>query len=145
MTAISQELTVAPLPKLLLVLVLTAVACALAGCAMQVTGTGQMAPVTVSLNSQTVVVPQDGTPVHVGITIQSTSETALVSLVGLPGGVQEMYAATDTNPSGLLTFTATRAAMSGTYMPTVVVNSAGQMASLKFTLVVGSGKSMAEP
>jgi hypothetical protein len=132
--------------QLLTVISLAVLACALAGCAMQVTGTGQMAPpITVSLNSQTVVVPQDGTPVHVGITIQSTSETALVNLVGLPGGVQEMYAATDTNPSGLLTFTATRGAMAGTYMPTVVVNSAGQMASLKFTLVVGSGKSMAEP
>lgn len=97
-----------------------------------------MVPVTVSLNSQTVVVPEDGTPVHVGISIKSSSETALVSLVGLPGGVQEIYAASDTNPSGTLTFTATHAAVAGTYMPIVVVNSAGQTASLRFTLVVGS-------
>ncbi len=128
----------APLPKLLLVFVLGVFVCALSGCGAHVTGTGPMAqPISVSLNSPEVHVPLDGTPVHVVILIKSTSETALVSLIGLPGGVQEMYAASDTNPSGSLTFTATRTAMAGTYMPTIVVNSAGQSASLRFTLVVG--------
>jgi hypothetical protein len=102
-------------------------------------------PISVSLSSPVVAVPLNGTPVHVAISIKSTSETALVNLVGLPGGVQEMYAASDTNPSGSLTFTATMAAVAGTYTPTVIVNSAGQMASLKFTLVVESATAMAEP
>lgn len=129
----------APLPKLLLVMVLSAAVCALSGCGAHVTGTGPMAqPISVSLSTSEVVVPPNGTPVHVVISIKSTSETALVSLVGLPGGVQEMYAASDTNPSGSLTFTAARSAVAGTYMPTIYVNSAGQSASLRFTLVVGT-------
>jgi hypothetical protein len=127
-----------PSSQLLRAIGLALVACALSGCAMKVTGTAPMVPVTVSLNSQTVVVPEDGTPVVVGLTIRSSSETAVVIVSGLPGGIQEMYAASDTNPSGTLTFTATRSAVAGTYMPMVMVNSAGQIASLRFTLVVGS-------
>ena len=95
-----------------------------------------MAPISVSLSTSTVVVPRTGTPVHIQITITSTSETALVSFVGMPGGVQASYAATDTNPSGLLTFMATGKVSAGTYMPIITVNSAGQTAMLKFTLIV---------
>jgi hypothetical protein len=123
----------------------TAIACALSGCAAQVIGSNPMVPLLVSLNSTIVTVPQDGTPVRVVITIRSSSETALVSFIGLPGGVQEMYATTDTNPSGLLTFTATMGTVAGTYTPTIVVNSAGQTASLRFTMVVTSATPMAEP
>jgi|SRR4051812_29909563 len=103
-------------------------------------GGGQvpMAPVTVSLNPSTIVVAPGGTPVHTQLNIQSTSETALVNFTGLPGGVSEMYAASDTNPSGLLTFTAIKSTMAGTYMPTVIVDSAGQTVSTRFTLVVSS-------
>jgi hypothetical protein len=75
-------------------------------------------------------------PAHVQIAIHSTSETALVNFVGLPGGVQTNYAASDTNPSGLLTFVATGSAPAGTYSATVTVNSAGQAASAPFNLVV---------
>jgi len=135
-----------PLPKRLPVIVLAATVSALNGCGGNGTGTGPMGPpISVSLSMSQVVVPLNGTPVHVAISIKSTSETALVNLVGLPGGVEEMYAASDTNPSGSLTFTATMTAIAGTYMPTVVVNSAGQMASLKFTMVVESTSAMAEP
>lgn len=94
------------------------------------------APISVTLPSSPVVVPQDGTPVFVQITITSISETALVAVTGLPGGIQVKYAATDTNPSGILTFTGSAAAQLGTYTPKVVVNSAGQTASATFTLVV---------
>jgi len=104
-----------------------------------------MAPLLVSLNSSVITVPQDGTPVRVVLTIRSSSETALVNFVGLPGGVEEMYATTDTNPSGLLTFTARMGAVAGTYMPTIIVNSAGQTASLRFTMVVASGTTMDVP
>jgi len=97
-----------------------------------------MVPISVSLNPSTVVLAPGGTPVYAKITINSTSETALVNLIGLPGGVVESYAATDTNPSGLLTFTASKSAVDGTYMPIVMVNSAGQTASLTFTLLVRS-------
>ncbi len=93
-------------------------------------------PIMVSLPVSTVVVPQDGTQVIVPINITSTSETALVSVSGLPTGLQEKYEASDTSPSGSLSFTASAATPAGTYMPTVTVQSAGQTASANFTLVV---------
>ena len=133
------------LPKLPPVILLAAVVCGLNGCGAT-SGVGPMGPpISVSLSSPVVTVPLDGKPVHVAISIKSTSETALVNLIGLPGGVEEMYAASDTNPSGSLTFTAKLTAMAGTYMPIIVVNSAGQTASVKFTLVVATATSMAEP
>ena len=95
-------------------------------------------PITVSLPVSIVVVPQDGTPVVVPINITSTSETALVSVSGLPTGLQEKYAASDTNPSGSLAFTASAVTPAGTYTPKVTVQSAGQTASTDFTLVVSA-------
>ncbi len=99
-------------------------------------GTHPANPISVSLSSSTVVVPQDGMPTSVQITINSTSETALVSFTGLPGGVQTTYAASDTNPSGPLTFVATTSAPAGTYSASVTANSAGQTASTQFKLIV---------
>src|ERR1017187_2223972 len=110
--------------------------------ALAAVGCGSMSPqvpISVSVVTSTVVVSQNGTPVIVQILIDSTSETALVSLRGLPTGVQEAYAASDTSPSGTLTFTANTTATPGTYMPTVTVNSAGQMASTSFMLAVVPG------
>lgn len=98
--------------------------------------TSSQVPISVSVVRSTVVVSQDGMPVIVPISITSTSETALVFIRGLPTGIQETYAASDTNPSGNLTFVASTAAPLGTYTPTVTVNSAGQTASTDFTLVV---------
>lgn len=93
-------------------------------------------PITVFLPISTVVVMQNGMQVSVPIQISSTSETALVSVTGLPGGVQEKYASSDTNPSGSLAFTATAAAQTGTFMPIITVMSAGQTVSTSFTLIV---------
>jgi hypothetical protein len=93
-------------------------------------------PITVYLPVTTVTITQNGAPMAIPIQIQSTSETALVSVAGLPAGVSETYAASDTNPSGTLTFTATRTATSGRFMPQVSVMSAGQTANSGFTLIV---------
>lgn len=93
-------------------------------------------PIAVSLPISTVVVPQDGMQVIVPINITSTSETALVSVSGLPSGVQVKYSASDTSPSGSLAFTANASAPQGTYVPTVTVKSAGATASSSFTLVI---------
>lgn len=93
-------------------------------------------PVTVFLPISTVVVTAGGMQVNVPIQIRSTSETALVSVTGLPAGVQERYAASDTNPSGTITFTAAGTAPAGTLMPIVTVISAGQTVSTPFTLTV---------
>ena len=109
---------------------------AVAGCGGGSGGGSTPNPISISLSTSTVNVPEDGAPVHVQITINSTSETALVNFAGLPGGVQSSYQASDTNPSGLLTFIATASASAGTFRPTVTVNSAGQTASQQFTMVV---------
>ena len=95
-------------------------------------------PITVSLPISTVIVTRGDGPMSVPIQIRSISETALVSVGNLPGGVQVTYAASDTNPSGSLTFTANASTMTGTFMPFVTVISANQTASLGFTLVVKS-------
>jgi hypothetical protein len=110
---------------------------ALSGCGG---GGGNMtqAPITVYLPISTVVLSQGGAQTNVPIQIGSTSETAVVAVEGLPAGVKATYAASDTNPSGTLTFTANASAVVGTYMPVVAVNSAGQMASKSFTLIVKS-------
>jgi hypothetical protein len=112
-----------------------------AGCGAGGNSSIAQVPITVSLPISTVVLPRNGTQVIVPISISSTSETALVSITGLPGGVQEKYAASDTNPSGSLAFTASAATPTGTYTPRVTVNSAGQTASLNFKLVVTTATS----
>jgi hypothetical protein len=107
-------------------------------------GSGSMitqTPISVSLVTSSVVVSQDGSPVIVQISITSTSETALVSVNGLPTGVRETYSASDTNPSGTLTFAASATTQLGNYSSTVNVNSAGQFASTHFALTVKAAKS----
>jgi len=93
-------------------------------------------PISVFLPVSKVMLVPGGSSVAVPIRIDSTSETALVNLIGLPGGVQVIYHASDTNPSGSLSFTANKTSIKGTYMPIVTVNSAGQTASASFTLIV---------
>ena len=95
-------------------------------------------PITISLAVEQVVVSQNGSPTGVVVTIKSTSETAVVTAGGLPAGVRMTYAASDTNPSGLLTFTASGMSKVGLYMPILTVNSAGQIATLPFLLKVVS-------
>lgn len=92
--------------------------------------------ISVTLPISTVRVTQNGSAIIIPIQINSTSETALVMVSGLPGGIAEKYAASDTSPSGILTFTADASAKAGTYMPIVNVQSAGAMASASFTLIV---------
>ena len=121
-----------------------AIACALGGLLMSGCGGSGgasfvRAPISAALTSSTVVVSRNGTPTYVQILIQSTSETALVSFVGLPLGVQATYQASDTNPSGLLSFMAGSKATAGTFMPIITVNSADQTATVAFTMVVPAG------
>jgi len=117
-------------------------ALAIAGCG----GSGGMnvqVPISVSLTISKVAISQDGMPVVVQINIVSSSETALVSVIGLPEGVKETYAASDTNPSGTLTFTASASTPAGSTMPIINVNSAGQSASTSFMLIVTAASSAA--
>jgi len=111
-----------------------------AGCGGALGYTSNTLPISVMVPA-TVTVSRDGTPVIVQISIDSPSETALVAFVGLPGGVQEKYSASDTSPSGDLTFTGSAIASPGSYKVMVMVSSAGQTASTSFTLVVSAASS----
>jgi len=93
-------------------------------------------PISVYLPVTTVEVTAGAAFATVPIEINSPSETALVAVTGLPSGIQVTYAASDTNPSGTLTFTANKTAIAGSYMPTITVTSSGQTASTGFTLIV---------
>jgi hypothetical protein len=112
----------------------------LAGCGGATGYTSNTPPISVMV-PPTVTVSQDGKPVIVQIFIESPSETALVTFVGLPAGVEEKYAASDTSPSGDLTFTGSDTSSPGSYKVTVTVSSAGQTASTSFTLVVSASSS----
>lgn len=103
-------------------------------------GNGYFAPrpISVYLPTSKVQLTDGAKAVTIPIQIDSSSETAQVALTGLPGGVQFTFASSDTNPSGSLTFVATSSAMTGSYMPTVIVMSADTTASSSFTLEVQS-------
>ena len=70
---------------------------------------------------------------HRDSAIRSTSEPPWWSSGRLPTGVQQQYAASDTNLVGSLFFTVS-AVTPEAYRPTVTVNSAGQSASSSFHL-----------
>jgi len=93
-------------------------------------------PISVYLPISTIHLTAGAMTVSIPIQIGSTSETALVSVIGLPAGVQATYSSSDTNPSGSLNFSANTTAMAGSYKPTVFVMSAGSTASTGFVLVV---------
>ena len=106
----------------------------LSGCG-GATGPAQATPISVMVPATVTVMP-GGATVIVQISIVSTSETALVMFVGLPGGVVEKYSASDTSPSGSLSFTADSSSAAGSYPVMVTVSSAGQTATTSFTLTV---------
>ena len=95
--------------------------------------------VMVSFPNPSVVVPRNGSQVFVPILIMSSSETAVVTLSGLPAGVGVKYSSSDTNPSGSLAFTAVATTAVGTYPARVTVNSASQIISTTLTLIVTTG------
>ena len=93
---------------------------------------------SVSVNNTTVVVPPNGMPVNVPVTIVAPTETATFTISGLPAGVTESYKESESNPSGLLTLMANATTVPGTYMPTITVGTLGQTASVVFTLVISA-------
>jgi len=110
-------------------------ATAVAGCGGG--GNSGVPPVllSVSLSNNTVDLPQGGT-VLTPVTIVAPTETASFAITGLPAGVTQSYKESESNPSGLLTLTASTAVAVGTYKPTITVGSSGQTASLVFSLVI---------
>jgi hypothetical protein len=111
---------------------------ALVGCGGGAAFTPPPIVLSVSVNDTTVVVPPNGMPVNVPVTIVAPTETATFTISGLPAGVAESYKESESNPSGLLTLIANSSTKSGTYMPIITVGSSGQTASVIFTLVISA-------
>ena len=116
----------------------TAALVSLSGCGGN-SGFTTPAPIilSVSLSNTTITVSQ-GSSVYIPVTIVAPTETATFSIIGLPGGLTQYYKESESNPSGLLTLTASAQAPVGTYMPVITVGSSGQTKSLMFTLVVSA-------
>ena len=92
-------------------------------------------PLSISLGTSTVVVPQDGAAAAVPLTIVGPTGTPSVSVTGLPSGVAEQFAAAAGSLSGTLTFTGSASLAAGSYPSTVTVTLAGQSANASVTLV----------
>jgi hypothetical protein len=82
-----------------------------------------------------VVLPQDGTPVTLAVTISNASGTPTIGVDSLPNGVTAQFVAAGNGPSGTLTLTGSPQAAAGSYTPTVAVAAPGQSGSAAFTLV----------
>ncbi len=93
---------------------------------------------SVSVNNTNIVVPPNGMPVNVPVTIVAPTETTTFTISGLPAGVTESYKESESNPSGLLTLVANATTVPGTYLPTITVGTLGQTASVVFTLVISA-------
>ena len=126
-----------PIRRLLSLGLTAAVMIAISGCGGSRNYTPPPIVLTVSLGNSTITVPQGGTTLE-PVMIGAPTETASFTIIGLPGGVSESYKESESNPSGLLTITASSQAVLGTYKPTITVGSSGQTTSLVFTLVVSA-------
>jgi hypothetical protein len=122
--------------KAILIPIVAAALWAMSGCGGMGSFSSMPPRISVSLSVPSVTVSQNGMEVVVQINLASPSETALVFVTGLPGGIKQGYSPSDTNPSGVLTFIGGPATPVGTYMPTITVNSAGATATTQFTLIV---------
>ena len=118
--------------RLILRFSLLTAALGLAGCGSSVSTSP--APLTVSLSSSTVVVPQDGTPVTLAVTISPLHSTYSETVTGLPTGVTQQESITTTAP-GSLTFVGSATAAAGSYQAVLTVTEGGQTATASFTLV----------
>ena len=111
---------------------------ALIGCGSRAAFSPPPINLSVSVNNTTIVVPPNGMPVNVPVTIVAPTETTTFTISGLPAGVTESYKESESNPSGLLTLVANATTVPGTYMPTITVGTLGQTASVVFTLVISA-------
>ncbi len=111
---------------------------ALMGCGSGADFSPRPVNLSVSVNNTTIVVPPNGMPVNVPVTIVAPTETTTFTISGLPAGVTESYKESESNPSGLLTLVANAKTVPGTYMPTITVGTLGQTASVVFTLVISA-------
>ena len=107
---------------------------------MVLVGCGSSAPaalttLSVTPGASTVVVPQDGTPVTLALTISPLDSTVSVTVSGLPAGIAQQYSTTSSAPLGSPTFVGSASAAAGSYPAVVTVSEGGQTATANITVV----------
>ncbi|HXM97084.1 MAG TPA: hypothetical protein VN982_01275 [Candidatus Dormibacteraeota bacterium] len=98
------------------------------------------APLTISLQSSTVIAPQDGTQASLGVTVGGvTAGSAFqVTATELPAGVAAQFVADPGKTSGTVTFTGSPTAPAGTYSANIRASAGTQTAAQSFLLVVAA-------
>jgi hypothetical protein len=81
------------------------------------------------------VVPQDGTPATLPVTVNGASGTVAITVAGLPGGITEQYSAGSSSSLYNVTFVGGATAPAGNYTAVVQVSAGDQTAMANFTLV----------
>lgn len=106
----------------------------MAGCG----GSGSSTPpltLSASLGASSLVVPQDGTPATLPVTLNVANGTVTITVSGLPSGVTEQYSVGSSSTVYNLTFVGNAALPAGSYPAVVQVSEGSQTAMANFTLV----------
>jgi hypothetical protein len=107
---------------------------ALAGCGG---GSSSTPPVTLtaSVGASSLVVPQDGTPASLAVTLNVATGTVTINVAGLPAGITEQYAVGSSPTVYNITFVGSATLPAGSYPAVVQVSEGSQTAMANFTLV----------
>jgi hypothetical protein len=106
----------------------------MAGCG----GSGSSTPpitLTATVGASSLVVPQDGTPATLQVTLSVASGNVTMTVAGLPGGVTEQYSAGSISTAYNITFVGSAALPAGSYPAVIQVTEGSQTAMANFTLV----------
>lgn len=99
-------------------------------------GTQTTVPLSFSLGSSSVVVPQDGAPATVALNVTGPSGSETLGVTNIPTGIGVVFTqASSTSLSGTLTFTSSGSVISGNYSPSLTLSVGGQSVTQSFTLV----------
>jgi hypothetical protein len=107
---------------------------AMAGCGGSVSSTPPVS-LTASLGASSLVVPQDGAPATLPVTLNVANGTVTITVSGLPGGVTEQYSAGSSSNVYNVTFVGSAALPAGSYPAVVQVSEGTQTATANLTVV----------
>lgn len=99
------------------------------------TNSGGNAAVTLTLASNSVVVPQDGLAATVAVTVSGAPAGSSVTVSGLPAGITETFKANAGSASGVVAFTGSTTVAAGNYPATVSVTVNGQFTTQNLTVI----------
>jgi hypothetical protein len=88
-----------------------------------------------TLGASSLVVPQDGSPVTMPVTLTGASGGFTESITGLPAGITQQFPTTVTGPIGSVVIAGSSTAPAGNFTATILVSVGTQSASKSFTIV----------